>query len=485
MAGIALILRYQWRAFWRRFLRTRHRVQFYLVVLTVLGWAFVAILPPRLSRAAQELAAGQTTSMDAVLCAFCALWLFVLIEDASFSLSSRHLRIYPIDVRRLLAVRVLSLLCSPVAILTALGSLVSLWPFVSAQHTVLGGAAALLLFALALGLGLTVSHMLSAAELRKQLLAAVAVSGIVLGAWLLRQSPGIQGQAAMVLALPHLVSAVAVGTTPAATLIPLITLVAISAPIGYLVLWSFRRSLFGQPNKRAEGRGIDSVLWFPGRFGGLVRKEQFYFRKLLDLWLGLLLVLAVSIASLFGPLPAILRQSIILIVFALNTNVMMNGFGMDTGAELGRYAILPLRGREVVLIKNVGLALIVAAQMALLIVTAAWRFGLRDAGAEIIVVAITLLSHLTWGNIVSVIAPFRMPFYRMSSGAAPLTALAGMTLGSIPAVVVLFLLDQESASSAPGIAVILFLVIAAYLVSLHHSGRRFEHRRHIIAERLS
>ena len=123
--------------------------------------------------------------------------------------------------------------------------------------------------------------------------------------------------------------------------------------------------------------------------------------------------------------------------------------------------------------------------MALLIVTAAWRFGLRDAGAEIIVVAITLLSHLTWGNIVSVIAPFRMPFYRMSSGAAPLTALAGMTLGSIPAVVVLFLLDQESASSAPGIAVILFLVIAAYLVSLHHSGRRFEHRRHIIAERLS
>ena len=485
MAGIALILRYQWRAFWRRFLRTRHRVQFYLVVLTVLGWAFVAILPARLSRAAQELATGQTTSMDAVLCAFCALWLFVLIEDTSFSLSSRHLRIYPIDVCRLLAVRVLSLFCSPVTMLTAFGSLVSLWPFVSARHTVLGGAAALLLFALALGLGLTVSHMLSAAELRKKLLAAVAVSGIVLGAWLLRQLPDIQGQAAMVFALPHLVSAGAVGTTPSATLIPFITLVAISAPIGYLVLWSFRRSLFGQPDKRAEGRGIDSVLWFPGRFGGLVRKEQFYFRKLLDLWLGLLLVLAVSIASLFGPLPAILRQSIILIVFALNTNVIMNCFGMDTGAELGRYAIFPLRGREVVLIKNVGLALIVAAQMALLIVTAAWRFGLRDAGAEIIVVAITLLSHLTWGNIVSIIAPFRMPFYRMSSGAAPLTALAGMTLGSIPAIVVLFLLGQESASSAPGIAMILFLVIAAYLVSLHQSGRRFEHRRHMIAERLS
>jgi hypothetical protein len=52
MAGIALILRYQWRAFWRRFIRTRHRAQFYFTALALLGWAFAVILPARLSRAA-------------------------------------------------------------------------------------------------------------------------------------------------------------------------------------------------------------------------------------------------------------------------------------------------------------------------------------------------------------------------------------------------------------------------------------------------
>ena len=486
MAGIALILSYQWRAFWRRFIRTRHRAQFYITVLAVLGWAFAVILPARLSRAAQELAAGQTTSMDGVLWALCALWLFVLVEDTSVSLTSRHLRTFPIGIRSLLAVRVLSLFCSPVALLIALGSLISLWPFVSARHTVLGAAAALLLYALALALGLSVSHVLSVAELRRKLRAPVVVSSIVLGAWLFASLKGIQPlRVSMAFTPPHLVSAVAVAATPSATLIPLIALIAISAPVAYLLSWSFRRSLFGQPAKRAEGRGADSVLWFPGRFGGLVRKEQLYFRRLLDLWPGLLLVIAVSLASLFGPLPAIVRQSVVLIVFAFNTTAIMNCLGMDTGAELNRYAILPLRGREVLLAKNVGLAMIVAAPLALLILTAAWRSSLVEAGAEIILAAVLLLSHFTWGNMVSVTAPSKMEFYHFAFNGAPMTAIVGSAIGSAPGVLVLYILYSESSLAAPGIAAILLLVIAAYLVSLHHAGRRFEHRRHIISERLS
>jgi hypothetical protein len=121
MAGVALILRYQWRAYWRRFIRTRHRAQFYLLMLALLGWSFFVRLPPSLSRAAHELAAAQTTSMDAVLWVFCVLWLFVLVEDASVSLTSRHLLTFPIDVGSLLGVRILTLFRSPVALLIALG----------------------------------------------------------------------------------------------------------------------------------------------------------------------------------------------------------------------------------------------------------------------------------------------------------------------------------------------------------------------------
>ena len=487
MARVALILRYQWRAHWRRFIRTRQRAQFFLMMLTVLGWSFLVVLPPRLSQAAHDLAAGRTTSTEAMLWVFCALWLVVLVEDTTVSLTSRHLLTFPIDVTSLLGVRVLSLFCSPVALLIALGSLISLWPFLFARHTALGGIAALWLFALALGLGMSASHVLSVAELRGKLLVPVAMLSVALGAFYFAQ--GLQGiellRTGVAVSPPHLVTALAVATTPSATFIPLATLLGISVPICYLLFWSFRRSLFSQKAKRAGARTADSVLWFPGRFGGLVRKEQFYFRKLLDLWPGALLVVAISVASLFGSPEPIIRQSIILIVFALNVNVIMNCFGLDTAAELNRYFILPLRGKDVLLVKNLGLAVIVAAQLALLILTAAWRFGPVEAAAEIIVAAVLLLSHLTWGNMVSVGAPFKMEFYRFAASGLPLTMLVGVTIGSTPGIAVLVLLHSESPFAALAIAVILLLVIAAYLVSLHYAGRSLEHRRHIIAERLS
>jgi hypothetical protein len=488
MARVALILRYQWRACWRRIIRTRVRVQFYLMMLLVLGWLFFIGLPPGLSRAAQELAAGHTTSMDAVLAVLCLLWLFVLVEDATVSLTSRHLLTFPIGVGSLLGVRILSLFCSPVALLIALGSLMSLWPFLSARHTVLGGIAALLLFALALGLGMSVSQLLSVAESRRKLLVPVAIFSIAVGAFLFHR--GLQGindqlRAGLAFTPPHLVAAVAVAATPAAIVIPLITLLAISAPVCALLVWSFRRSLFSQAAQRAAGRAVGSVLWFPGRFGGLVRKEQYYFRRLLDSWVGLLLVLAISVASLFGPLPPIVPQSIILIVFALNVNAIMNCFGLDTVSELNRYFILPLRGKDVLLVKNLGLTVIVAAQLALLMLTAAWRSGPVEAGAETLEAAVLLFSHLAWGNLVSVAAPFKMQFYHFGSSDAPLTALAGTTIGSAPAVMVLFFLHSEASWSALGMAVMLLLVMGVYLASLHYAGRRFEHRRHIIAERLS
>ena len=98
---------------------------------------------------------------------------------------------------------------------------------------------------------------------------------------------------------------------------------------------------------------------------------------------------------------------------------------------------------------------------------------------------VLLLSHLAWGNLVSVGAPFKMQFYRLASNGSPLTMLVGVTIGSTPGVVVLFLLHSDSPFAALAIAVVLLLVIGVYLISLYGAGRRLEHRRHIIAERLS
>lgn len=486
MAGIALILRYQWRAFWRRFRRTRRRVQFYLTAIAALVYLFAVILPPRLVRAAQELASGQTTSMDVVLWTLCALWLFVLVEDAGVSLTSRHLRMFPIDLGRLLAIRILSVFCSPVALLVALGSAISLSPLLFAPHPVLAVPAALLLYAMAFGFAVSMSHIVAVAELRRQLIALVAVVSIVTGA--VSFTRDIQAvapaRAAAAVLPPHLVSEVSIAATPSGVLVPLAALLAIGAAICGLLFWSFRQSVFDESSPRARGRTANSALWLPGRFGGLVRAELYYLRKLLDLWPGLLLASAVSVATLFGPLPPIIHQTIMIVVFVMNTNAIMNCFGLNSSDELTRYGILPVRGRDVLLVKNLGLTLIVAAQVALLIAVTAWRYGPREAGIEMLEAAVLLLSHLAWGNLVAVHAPFKMQFYSFASSGAPLTGIIGSTIGSAPAVILLFLLHSES-SSVAAIPGVLLLSLIAYLLSLHYSGRLFEWRRHIIAERLS
>jgi hypothetical protein len=132
-----------------------------------------------------------------------------------------------------------------------------------------------------------------------------------------------------------------------------------------------------------------------------------------------------------------------------------------------------------------GLAVVVAAQLVLLILTAVWRSGPLEAGAETLEATVLLLSHLAWGNLASVAAPFRMEFYRFASGGPPLTAMFGSTIGSGPGVLVIVLLHSESPLAGAMIASILLLVLAIYFVSLQYSGRSFERRRHLIIERLS
>src|SRR5512132_4118555 len=154
------MFRYQWRAFWRRVLRTG-RLKFYLTGLTLLGAMAAGALPERLSRAAGELSAGQTASMDRLLLVLCLLWVFVLGEDLHVSLTGVRLRRFPVDARSLLALRFSSLFLSPIVWLATIVSLLGLLPLLTARHALLGSLAALVLFALTIGIRITVSQSLA------------------------------------------------------------------------------------------------------------------------------------------------------------------------------------------------------------------------------------------------------------------------------------------------------------------------------------
>ena len=480
MAGASLIFRYQWRAFWRRALRTG-RVKFYLTLLTLLGWMTAVELPDSLSRAAGELAAGQTASMDRLLLMPWLLWLVVLSEDLNVSLSSDRLRRFPLDVRSLLALRLLSLFLSPIAWLATIVSLLGLSPLLSARHPLLGSLAAVFFFALTIGVGMSVSQPPGIARWRRRLLVALAVA-FALASVYYGARPLI---ASLMAANPAtLVTTVAVATTPYAMAVPVAVLLVSAAAVWHLLLWSVRRSLHDGTSEQTARRAT-SIARLPGRLGPLVHKEQRSVSWVLDLWMGLLLGLAAAALSLSASLPSTFRQTMFVIVCALNANVTMNCLGLDRPAGLTRYLILPIRGKDLLLAKNVAVMIVVAVQLMLLLAIGAWQSGFAQLGAEVVVAAVLILAHLAWGNVLSVVEPRRTEPHRFASPSDFMTWSVSALIGSTPGVAVIVLLRSDSPVTALAVAVIVLLTMAAYYSSLRYAGRSFERRMEIISRRLA
>jgi hypothetical protein len=156
-----------------------------------------------------------------------------------------------------------------------------------------------------------------------------------------------------------------------------------------------------------------------------------------------------------------------------------NGSGKSTTL------ILPIRGKDLFLAKNVALMVVVAVQLMLLLAIGAWQSGFMQLGADVVVAFVLILAHLAWGNVVSVFEPRRTEPHRFTSAGDPLTASVSMLIGSTPGVAVIVLLRSDSRVTTLAIAAIVLLTVAAYYSSLRYAGRSFERRIEIISRRLA
>lgn len=484
MARASLIFPYQWRAFWRRVLRTG-RVKFYLSVLALVGSVTAGALPERLARASLDLAAGQTASMDRLLLVLCLFWLVVLGENLHVSLSNERLRRFPTPVRSLLALKLSSLFLSPSVWLATIVSLLGLLPLLSARQPLLGILTALFLLALTIGVGLSVSQLLDVARRRRLRFAVTAFATAVLLLALVSQGGASALSSSLAAMNPAtLVTTVAVATTARAMIVPVTALLVSGALVWSLLLWSFVRSLYDERTETTARRAT-SIARLPGRLGPLVHKEQRSIRTVLDLWMGFLPVIAAAALSLSISLSPTIRQAILAIVCVLNANVILNCLGLDRPAGLLRYLIFPIRGKDLLFAKNVAVMVVVALQFAPLLAIGAWQSGLMQLAAEIVVATVLLLAHLAWGNLVSVFEPRRTEPHRFASGGDPVTAIVSALIGSAPGVAVIVLLQSDSLATMLSIAAIILLTIAAYYGSLRYAGSSFERRIELISRRLA
>ena len=74
----------------------------------------------------------------------------------------------------------------------------------------------------------------------------------------------------------------------------------------------------------------------------------------------------------------------------MNMGLAANSFGLDEPAEINRYLLFPLSGREILLGKNLGFAFIVAVQLSIMLPLASKLL----AAKLVSVLALTALAYL-------------------------------------------------------------------------------------------
>jgi hypothetical protein len=187
---------------------------------------------------------------------------------------------------------------------------------------------------------------------------------------------------------------------------------------------------------------------FPGRLGGLVRKNVREMLSLMDLYAAALLSIGGGAYRVFGAHPDPAAFSIIGLLVALAMSTCAQSlFGLDLDSGVTRYHLLPVSGWEILLAKDVAFLAIL---FVLLLPLDPWpgtTFG---------------LVALAFGHHSSVILGLPQQRWRFASGSLPFGALqtaTGITFG--------FLEHQRGFS-------VLALAAIGYVASVCYYGRHWE-----------
>ena len=480
MDRVATILKCQWRAYWRRFRRAGNLTTNNAGVLVLFGGLGLVRYFQQLPLTAAQLAKGETARYETLLAVVFVLWMLPVLGESRRSISSRDLLHFPLTSTELFSIRLASVFFSPVSWIVVFCSLALVYPITAASHPLAGMLAMLLLLLLGVFASLTIANLLNSGLVRR--IAVVMLLASTVAVWFAWNRGGLKQSLSSL--LPHrLAASAAVSSAPLRSVAILTFMVVL---VLCLSRATFPLSLQPRQNRRSQKLTLFDAIEFPGRFGGLIKKDLRYGSRLLDLYLALPLVVLFDIYLISNPAPSAVGFWIVVgAVFLPCVGLVFNCFGLDSPLGLDRYALLPLSGRETLVSKNLAFAALMLALFALIVPLALWKFGVVVSGLGLLELNVIGLAYLTYGNWMSVKQPFKMQFYRFASGGSPADALMGLIFTSIPAVVSVYLLYHENARAVWKLALLAGLYFAIYFFSLARSARVFESEREAIRRSLS
>lgn len=483
MDRVRTIINYEWRAYWRRFVRAGLRGGNQAIIF-IFSLLIAAKYVQLLTTAATNVSNGNPRLLGSVLSGLFLIWLFPLAGNRRETIASRKWLHLPITLREQFIIRATSLLMAPSAWLVVAGSLAIAYPLAHTRYPLAGIVAGLLFITIAWLTGLTIAHLLHSTFWRRMLWLVLLVGLIVAGTYLI-EGGSLRSIAALPFSPAVLVERAAMRDSweqRAVSLAALGTLVVIAVGAA---LWSFKRSLIGGSESPSAKR-ISTSRLFPGRLGGLVAKDLRYFRKLLDVYLGVAAAILAGLYLLTADIPSAgVFWSFIVIIFLGNAAVPFNSFGLDNRRGMDRYTLLPVSGKSILLSKNLAYGLVVMVQVLPVLIIAVWRLGPQPSALGLVEAAAIAFAYLTWGNWMSVNHPLKMQFYSFANSSAVLVdAMGGIIFGSLPGIVLIYLWQVSGRGAVWLTALVLLLTVTLYLLSLRRYGGRFEAKREQIAEAL-
>ena len=480
MDRIAAVLRFQWRAYWRRFQRAGNLTTNNAGVWILFGGMGVFKYFQQLPGVGAQLARGETTRYQTLLVGVFLVWMLRVMGESWRSISSRGLLHTPLTSRELFFIRLGSVFVSPASWIIAACSLALVYPLARAAQPLSGVIALFVFIWFSVATSLTIAHVLGSAHMRKFLLGLIVVLSVVVSVVWLAKGKGITGSFTW---WPTTLAARA-AVAPNA-LVALTSLAVITALVFVLALWTFTRSLQFAGGRRSQRFTLLGRLEFPGRLGGLVKKDFRYFTRLLDLYFALpVVILFVNyLVWTSEPSPTIFRV-VLIVLFLTCLSTAGNVFGLDNPLGLDRYSLFPLSGRDILLSKNLAFVWLFAILGAAVLPFALWRFGVRVTALGVVELILLMLAYVSWGNWMSVRDPYKMQFYRFSAGGSIADALMGLLFGSLPGVIMIYLLHQQNSRASWLILPLAASYLVLYYLSVTRSGRRLEERREHIRNAL-
>ncbi|HEY5883574.1 MAG TPA: hypothetical protein VIT88_02760 [Pyrinomonadaceae bacterium] len=476
MDRVTGIIRYQWRAYWRRFSRAKSLTTgsqgVTLIITAVLFFKYVSLL----GSAASALSSGDTKLFQALLTAILLAWVFLPVSTAPSVFPLHGLLHLPLSLKDLFAIRIASLVITPYSWIVMVASLAIGYPLAYAVSPAAGMAATVLLVTMSCLVGVSLAHLVNIAKWRRFLILFLIVSASA--AFLL--STENAGRLLQVFRFPvELVTTAAVGRS---RVVVISLLLLMNLILGGAALWSLRVHL--QTTRGRRSRMKTSFLFhLPTAVGRLAAKDVRYFRTLLDPYLGVLVTALGCLYLVTSDAPsAVIAWVFTLVVFMPNSPLAFNSFGFDSAAALERYAVMPVSGQTIVRAKNLAFVIICTLQVAPIILLTYGRLGLSAGTLGLVLAASTAAAYLAWGNWMSLSLPSKMYPYRFAptTGALP-ELVAGVFFGNLPGLLVVLALRSEGLPPMWLAPLVLVPFLLFYVLVTVRSGRRFDLQREQIA----